>query len=90
LIAARKALDQLAHENSKRQGGGTLAGESRISPGRQEWDQAAIEQVVGDEPNPEFASQIAEEYQRLLDLLGDSTLQAVAIRKMEGLSIHRT
>jgi hypothetical protein len=86
---ARKVLDQLAHEHSKRQGGGTLAGESRISPGRQHWDQAAIEQVVGDEPTPEFAAQVAEEYQRLLDLPGGRALQRVAVRTTGGLIIHR-
>src|SRR5262245_59106753 len=30
VITARKALDQLAHEHSKRQGGGMVGGESRI------------------------------------------------------------
>src|SRR5437870_13585650 len=63
VITARKALDQLAHERSKRQGGGTLQGESRIPLGGAEWDDAAIEQVVGDEPTPEFAAQVAEQYQ---------------------------
>jgi RNA polymerase sigma factor (sigma-70 family) len=85
VITARKALDQLAHEHAKRRGGGTLQGESRISPGTN-FDGAAIEQVVGDEPTPEFAAQVAEEYQRLLDLLGDETLKRVAIWKMEGLT----
>src|SRR5947209_15535579 len=55
LITARKALDQLAHEHSKRQGGGTLQGESRMSPGGRGSDEAALAQVVGDEPTPEFA-----------------------------------
>src|SRR6516164_11673974 len=50
VITARKALDQLAHERSKRQGGGTVGGESRIFPGVAERDEAAIEQVVGTEP----------------------------------------
>jgi RNA polymerase sigma factor (sigma-70 family) len=86
VITARKALDQLAHERSKRRGGGTLQGESRISPGKQEWDATAIEQVVGEEPTPEFAAQVAEEYQRLLDLLGDESLRQVAVWKMEGLT----
>src|SRR5205807_9536124 len=77
VITARKALDQLAHERSKRQGGGTLQGESRMSPGEPDWDDAAIEQVVGDEPTPEFAAQVAEEYQRLINLLGDESLRQV-------------
>jgi RNA polymerase sigma factor (sigma-70 family) len=86
VITARKVLDQLAHEHSKRRGGGTLQGESRISPGGAECDDAAIDQVVGAEPTPEFAAQVAEEYQRLLDLLADDTLCRVAVWKMEGLT----
>src|SRR5262245_25895593 len=84
VITARKALDQLAHEHSQRQGGGTLQGETRIFPVSGPWDPTAIERVVGDEPTPEFAVQVAEEYQRLLDLLDDATLRQVAVWKMEG------
>ena len=71
---------------AKRRGGGTAQGESRISPGGPGWDEAAIERVVGEEPTPEFAAQVAEEYQRLLDRLGDDTLRRVAVWKMEGLT----
>src|SRR5262245_47591737 len=83
VITARKALDQLAHEHSKRQGGGTISGPSRISLGGPGWDEAALEGIVGEEPTPEFAALVAEEYQRLLDLLGDDTLRQVAVWKME-------
>jgi RNA polymerase sigma factor (sigma-70 family) len=86
VITARKALDQLAREHAKRRGGGTLQGESRISPGGSGEDGAPLDQVVGDEPTPEFAAQVAEEYQRLLSLLGDESLRRVAIWKMEGLT----
>jgi RNA polymerase sigma factor (sigma-70 family) len=86
VITARKALDQVAHEYSKKQGGGTLQGESRMNPGGPGWNEAAIEQVVGTEPTPEFAAQVAEEYERLLDLLGDNTLRQVAVWKMESLT----
>jgi DNA-directed RNA polymerase specialized sigma24 family protein len=82
VITARKALDQLAHEHTKKQGGGTVQGGSRIDSGRHVWNDAAIEQIVGAEPTPEFAAQVAEEYQRLLDLLGDETLCRVAVWKM--------
>jgi RNA polymerase sigma factor (sigma-70 family) len=86
VITARKALDQLAHEHTKRRGGGTVSGESRIPPGGPGWDEAGLEQVVGEEPTPEFAAQVAEQYQRLLDLLGDESLRKVAVWKMEGLT----
>ena len=86
VITARKALDQIAHDHRKRRGGGTVQGESGITSGAADWDDSAIEQVVGDEPTPEFAAQVAEQYQRLLDLLGDESLQRVAVWKMEGLT----
>ena len=87
VITARKALDQLAHDHRKRRGGGTVQGESGIFlRGAADWDAAAIEQVVGDEPTPDFAAQVAEEYHRLLDLLDDESLRQVAVSKMEGLT----
>ena len=84
VITVRKALDQLARQRAKRRGGGTVGGESRISSRELDSDQSAIEQVVGAEPTPEFAAQVADEYRRLLDLLGDATLCQVAVWKMEG------
>ena len=86
VITARKAVNQLAREHSKRRGSGTVGGESWISftePGSEE---TAIDQVVGEEPTPEFAAQVAEQYGRLLDLLGDDTLRQVAVWRMEGLT----
>jgi DNA-directed RNA polymerase specialized sigma24 family protein len=43
-----------------------------------------LEQVLGREPTPEFAAQVAEECQRLLALLADRELEEVALAKMEG------
>jgi RNA polymerase sigma factor (sigma-70 family) len=86
VITARKALDQVAHEHTKRQGGGTVQGESWITPGTARSVEAGMEQVVGDEPTPEFAALVAEEYERLLAKLDDEVLRKVAVWKMEGLT----
>jgi len=86
VITARKALDHLTREHAKRRGGGRVHGESRMDTVGPERDEAAIEQVIGEEPTPEFAAQVAEEYRRLLDALGDETLRRVAVWKMEGLT----
>ena len=86
VITARKAFDQLAHELSKRQGGGTQPDETRMLQGRNGLAEVGIEQVVGDEPTPEYAAQVAEEYRRLLDTLDDESLSRVAVWKMEGLT----
>ena len=45
---------------------------------------AAVNQVVGREPSPEFAAEVAEEYERLIKSLGDATLEQLATWKLEG------
>lgn len=84
VITARKAVDQLAYEHRKRRGGGAARAETGMAPGSE--DEAVLEQIVGEEPTPEFAAQVAEEYRRLLELLGDESLRRVAVWKMEGFS----
>lgn len=38
----------------------------------------------GDEPSPEMAAQLADEYRRLMEMLDDPTLRSVATWKLEG------
>jgi DNA-directed RNA polymerase specialized sigma24 family protein len=81
-LTAHKAIDLLRHERRVKRGG---PGVSRMAIGV---ETTAIEpdwsRVIGREPSPEFALQIAEECQRLLDSLSDSILRAIAVWKMEG------
>ena len=43
----------------------------------------SVEELVGNEPTPEFAAQVAEEYELLLGLLNRDQ-RAIAIAKLEG------
>jgi RNA polymerase sigma factor (sigma-70 family) len=43
-----------------------------------------VEELLSREPPPELAAEMTEEYQRLLDRLGDPQLQAIALWKVEG------
>ena len=45
-----------------------------------------IAQILGEEPTPEFACQVAETCRMLLDRLDDEELKKVALYKMEGYS----
>jgi DNA-directed RNA polymerase specialized sigma24 family protein len=45
-----------------------------------------LEKVLGNEPTPEFAAQVAEEWQALLNRLNDDELRKIAVWKMEGFS----
>jgi RNA polymerase sigma factor (sigma-70 family) len=83
VITANKAIKQLEHEGRKKRGGGTAVNrvvQHSLVPN----DQATLVQCVGAEPSPDFAAQVAEEYRRLLDVLGDDSLRRVAVWKMEG------
>jgi DNA-directed RNA polymerase specialized sigma24 family protein len=71
-ITARKACHLL--RDARRQ--------KRIGDWQRE--EANLELVVGTKPSPEFAAQVVEEFQRLLDHLDDAFLRSVAVGKMEG------
>jgi DNA-directed RNA polymerase specialized sigma24 family protein len=77
VLTVRKAVDLSKHEHAKRRGGGAVCYLSDL-------EGAELEQAIGPEPTPEFASQVAEECQRLLEALGDDTLCRIALWKMEG------
>jgi DNA-directed RNA polymerase specialized sigma24 family protein len=80
VLTARKALDLRQHERRQKRGGGTVRGES-VFAGPAE---PGIEQVVGAQPGPDFAAQVADECRRLFDRLDDAELRSVALWKMEG------
>ena len=43
-----------------------------------------LSQLIGKEPDPQAAFQVAEECQDMLDRLSDTILRAIALWKMEG------
>jgi DNA-directed RNA polymerase specialized sigma24 family protein len=77
LITVRKAINLRNYETRQSRGMGRTQSLTDLTP-------EGFETIGGDEPTPELAAQLAEEYQRLMELLGDSTLQSVATFKLEG------
>lgn len=73
VLTARKACHLMRDELRQKRGGGQKASGADD-----------LEQVVAEEPSPDFAAEVAENCQRLLDLLGDEELRAIALSKMEG------
>ncbi len=87
VIAARKALQLRRHERRQKRGGGAVRGDSAFNFGPEAAsEEKELDQIIGSEPTPEFAAQAAEEYRRLLGLLGDPTLRSIAVWRMEGYS----
>ncbi|MGZ0172564.1 MAG: ECF-type sigma factor [Planctomycetales bacterium] len=97
-ITAHKAVDLIRYHNrQKRDGTGhatpdsALDGVSRKDDSQADPDKGRpgsatleFEEIISQEPTPEFAAQIADEFQSLLARLEDETLQSVALWKLEG------
>jgi RNA polymerase sigma factor (sigma-70 family) len=82
-ITARKAFNQMRDGKVQKRGGGEVRGESVWRAADHSSVPEGIEQVIGDEPTPQFAAQIAEQCELLLAPL-DEELRAVARLKLEG------
>jgi DNA-directed RNA polymerase specialized sigma24 family protein len=72
MITARKAADLAQQECRQKRGGKLTAPE------------VDMDHIIGSEPNPEFAAQVADECRHLLTLLNSNELRSIAIWKMEG------
>jgi DNA-directed RNA polymerase specialized sigma24 family protein len=80
VLTARKAAHLLRAE-SRHKRGGRVAGCGTPAEPAKELD---LEELLSREPSPAFAAEVAEECERLLRLLRNRELQAVAVWKMEG------
>ena len=91
VITARKVSHRVRDERALRRGGGRVYGESvlgheRLGPDPETDDKANIGRVIGSAPSPEFALEVAEEAEALLDRLEDASLRQVALLRLEGYS----
>jgi len=78
VITARKA-GKLKRDQGRQKRGGIR--DEQASPPK---DDLELEEVIGREPSPDFAAQVAEECQSLLDALPDDETRTIALCKMEG------
>ena len=83
-ITKRKALDQAARKRRQKRGGGRQRNEADLAGSPGGGPAMGLEQLVGEEPTPEFAALVAEEYRNRLEALEDETLRRVASWKLEG------
>ena len=84
-LTARKAVNQLRREHTQKRGEGRVRGESALHVASTSQDDlGGIGAVLGREPSPEFAVQMADECEALLDRLDDDRLRRTALLKLEG------
>ncbi len=84
VMTANKAIDQRRHDEGQKRGGGRVRGDSVFGEPAASGARDGFDQIMGDDPTPEFLALMADEHQRLMNRLDQPMLQQVAIRKMEG------
>ncbi len=77
VITTRKSIDLIHHEGRERRDWRRLQ-ENSPEAG------SLLPTLLGREPSPDFAAEVAEQCQRLLGLLPDDQLRQIALRKLEG------
>jgi DNA-directed RNA polymerase specialized sigma24 family protein len=84
VITARKATRKVRDEFRQKRDARRVSGESVLTGAEHSEGEAGFDQVEGKEPTPEFVAQMAEEFQRLLGLLGEEKLKKLAEARMHG------
>jgi DNA-directed RNA polymerase specialized sigma24 family protein len=83
VITLRKVKGQVKRQGAQRRGGGRLLGESaRIGGAAAEV--GGLDRLAGDEPGPELAAMVVDEYRRLRDGLKGEALRRVLDLRLEG------
>ena len=82
-LTRQKVIDSRRRENALKRGGGMkILRESDLATSDTQEDSANLAEIVGREPDPQYAAMMTEECRRLMDLLGDETLREIALLKM--------
>jgi RNA polymerase sigma factor (sigma-70 family) len=83
-ITVRKALDQVQRQRRQKRGGGRVLGEADLAATGPEGPGGGLDWLAGDQPTPEFAALLDEQYQGLFQLLPEPSLREVARLRLEG------
>ncbi len=81
VIAFRKTCNQVKHEGRRQPRNGRVISISQLDAHGEE---PIFAKLIGREPDPALAFQVAASYQRLLDMLPTEELRQVAVWKLEG------
>ncbi|NBO90787.1 MAG: RNA polymerase subunit sigma-70 [Planctomycetia bacterium] len=82
-IAARKVAHQIRDQKRSKRGGGLV----RPATDVEETNENLMAMVIGSEPSPELAAQVAEQYRSVMILLEDDEMRTIANKQMEGYTV---
>jgi DNA-directed RNA polymerase specialized sigma24 family protein len=89
VITLRKVMAQVGRQAARKRGGGRLVGESAVIGGDAA-EGRGLDQIAADEPSPEMAALVVDEYRRLRDGLASDALRQVLDLRLQGYTREET
>jgi DNA-directed RNA polymerase specialized sigma24 family protein len=86
-ITKQKVVDHVRRETAQKRGTGRVQSESALAADAKDSKGFTLDQLVGEEPTPDFLVMLEEENRRLLGLLRDDSLRKIAISRIEGYTV---
>src|SRR5262249_41071674 len=84
-LTEREAANLVRHQGAPRRGRGATRGEGTLAGPSD--DAGGLDAFAGREPTPEFVALLTDEFEARLGSLGSDELRAIALAKMEGLTV---
>ncbi len=81
-ITAHKALNQRVHQGCLKRGAGKVLDQAALEGA--DGSDRGLGAIIGSEPSPEFAAQVAEQLERVMDELPDPNHRVIVLWKLEG------
>jgi RNA polymerase sigma factor (sigma-70 family) len=86
-ITKQKVIDHTRRELATKRGGGRIRHETDLNGYGHGCARFELDQLIGDEPTPEFLMMLQEQQSRLLSILRDDRLRRIALYRIEGLTV---
>lgn len=86
-ITRQKVVNHIRRETAQKRGTGRVQSEAALAGIADGSQIFTLDQLVGDEPTPEFLVMLEEQNRRLLSLLRDDLLRRIAICRIEGYTV---
>ncbi len=84
VITVRKALNQVERRRRLKRGAGKVVNQGPFDDRAGHDEAAGLDVLAGDEPSPELAAMVADEYRHLREVLGDDSLRRVLDLRLAG------
>jgi RNA polymerase sigma factor (sigma-70 family) len=85
-ITRQKVVDHIRRETAEKRGAGRVLAETACAAGPT--GAFSLDQLMSEEPTPDYLVALAEEHRRLLGLLRDDRLRRIAESRIEGYTVE--